>query len=97
MSKTGYLASVAGLMGIMAVGAALTASAGGPGMSDQQRVQQQMGSSGSAMGVPEPGTVSDMEKTEKQPNMTDISNPESSAQVTLGGANYFVEGEVLKI
>ena len=49
------------------------------------------------MGVPEPGSVADIEDTRKQPDPTQMASPESASQVTLGGANYFVEGAVLKI
>jgi hypothetical protein len=48
-------------------------------------------------GVPEPGTVKDIEDTRKQPDPARMHSPEESRQITIGGAQYFVEGEVLKI
>ena len=71
---------------------AVAVQAGEGGKSSQQRVQEQMGSEGNAMGVPVPGSVSDMEKTEKQPDMSKI---ESSR--TIPRLPYTVEGEILKI
>lgn len=65
--------------------------------SPQERLRQQMGQEGNAMGVPEPGTVSDIEKTKKQPNPAQMNPPEETRQITVGGGQYFVEGEVLKI
>jgi hypothetical protein len=56
-----------------------------------------MGEEGNAMGVPEPGTVSDQESTNKQRQPSRQQSPRENAQVTIGGANYFVTGEVLKI
>jgi hypothetical protein len=64
---------------------------------DQQRLSQQMGPEGNALGVPEPGTASDIEDTRKQPDPAQMHPPEANRQITLGGSQYFVEGEVLKI
>jgi sporulation protein YlmC with PRC-barrel domain len=64
---------------------------------DQQRLSRQMGPEGNAMGVPEPGTVSDIEDTRKQPDPAQMHSPEVNRQITLGGSQYSVEGEVLKI
>src|SRR5919106_6643508 len=80
-----------GLAGALCMGTSVSAVAGGA-MSDRERFQQQKGSE---MGVPEPGSVSDQETTRKKRNPTDT--PESTGQTTLGGAQYFVEGEVLNI
>src|SRR5215467_1891163 len=55
--------------------------------------QQQMSESGKSM----PGTTQDFEDTRKQPDPAQMHSPESNRQVTLGGAQSFVEGEVLKI
>ena len=51
----------------------------------------------SELGMPVPGTVNDMEDTRKQPDLTTMHSPESNQQVTLGGAQYVVDGEILKI
>jgi len=55
--------------------------------------QQQM----TETGKPMPGTTQDFEDTRKQPDPAQMHSPESNRQVTLGGAQSFVEGEVLKI
>jgi sporulation protein YlmC with PRC-barrel domain len=55
--------------------------------------QQPMGE----IGKPMPGTTQDFEDTRKQPDPAQMHSPESNRQVTLGGAQYFVEGEVLNI
>ncbi|HET7059191.1 MAG TPA: hypothetical protein VFI05_10680 [Nitrospiraceae bacterium] len=60
--------------------------------SGQQKVEEQMGSGGNAMGVPVPGSVSDMEKTEKEPDVSKIKSSETILQLP-----YSVEGEILKI
>ena len=59
---------------------------------DQQRVDEQMGQGGNAMGVPVPGSVSDMEKTEKEPDVSKIKSSKTIPQLP-----YSVEGEILKI
>jgi hypothetical protein len=64
---------------------------------DQQRASQQMSSGSNAMGVPEPGTVSDQESTEKQRNPGSQHTPDQNAQVTLGGAKPLVYGVVIRI
>ena len=51
----------------------------------------------SEVGSPAPGTVQDVEDTRKQPDPTQMHSPESNRQVTLGGAQSFVEGEIWKI
>lgn len=51
----------------------------------------------SELGMPVPGTVKDMEDTRKQPDLTTMHSPESNQQVTLGGAQSFIDGEILKI
>jgi len=55
--------------------------------------QQSMGE----IGKPMPGTTQDVEDTRKQPDPAQMHSPESNRQVTLGGAQSFVEGEVLNI
>jgi sporulation protein YlmC with PRC-barrel domain len=57
--------------------------------------QQPMGES--EIGKPLPGISHDVEDTRKQPDPSQMHSPESNRQVTLGGAQYFVEGEILKI
>jgi sporulation protein YlmC with PRC-barrel domain len=64
---------------------------------DLQRFGRQIGPEGNAVGVPEPGSVSDIEETRKQPDPAQMHSPEANRQITLGGSQYFVEGEVLKI
>jgi sporulation protein YlmC with PRC-barrel domain len=64
---------------------------------DRQRFSNQMDPEGNAMGVPAPGTVADIEDTRKQPDPAQMHPPEANRQITLGGSQYFVEGEVLKI
>jgi sporulation protein YlmC with PRC-barrel domain len=49
------------------------------------------------LGRPAPGTVQDTEDTHKQPDPTQMHSPESNRQVTLGGAQSFVEGQIWKI
>ncbi len=58
----------------------------------RQRAEKQMGSEGNAMGVPVPGSVSDTESTEKQPDMSKIQSSR-----TIPRLPYTVEGEILKI
>ena len=55
--------------------------------------QQPMGE----VGTPMPRTTQDFEDTRKQPDPAQMHSPESNRQVTLGGAQAFVEGEVLNI
>ena len=51
----------------------------------------------SELGKPMPGTTQDFEDTRKEPDPAKMHPPESNRQVTLGGAQSFVEGKVLKI
>ena len=51
----------------------------------------------SELGTPMPGTSQDFEDTRKEPNPANMHSPESNRQVTLGGAQSFVEGKVLNI
>lgn len=51
----------------------------------------------SELGRPAPGTVQDVEDTRKQPDPAQMHSPESNRQVTLGGAQSFVEGEIWKV
>ncbi len=62
--------------------------------SDQERFTQQIGSE---MGVPEPGSVSDQETTRKQRNPAKDQGADQNAQVTIGGAKYFVSGGIRNI
>jgi hypothetical protein len=64
---------------------------------EHQRVSQQMAAGSNAMGVPEPGSVSDQESTAKQRRPDSQHRSDQNAQVTLGGSKYFVYGEVLRI
>jgi hypothetical protein len=50
----------------------------------------------SELGMPIPGTTQDSEDTRKQPDPAHMHSPESNRQVTLGGAQSFVEGEIVK-
>lgn len=70
----------------------VAAQADESGKSAEQRLEQQMGSEGNAMGVPVPGSVTDIESTEKQP---DTSKIESSRNIPR--LPYSIEGEILKI
>jgi hypothetical protein len=49
------------------------------------------------MGKPTPAITGDFEDTRKQPDPAQMHSPESNRQVTLGGAQYFVEGEIVTI
>jgi sporulation protein YlmC with PRC-barrel domain len=60
-----------------------------PSVSAQQPVSE--------LGRPAPGTVQDVEDTRKQPDPAQMHSPESNRQVTLGGAQSFVEGEIWKV
>jgi hypothetical protein len=64
---------------------------------DQQLLNEQMRPEGNAMGVPEPGTVSDQETTQKQRDPARRHGADDNAQVTMGGAKSAVSGEVLRI
>jgi len=55
--------------------------------------EQQMGE----LGNPTPGTTQDVEETRKEPDPAKMHSPESNRQVTLGGAQSFVEGKILHI
>jgi len=50
----------------------------------------------SELGKPLPGTAWDFEDTRKQPDPAQMHSPESNRQVTLGGAQSFVEGEIVR-
>jgi len=60
-----------------------------PSVSAQQAVSE--------LGMPAPGTIQDVEDTRKQPDPAQMHSPESNRQVTLGGAQSFVEGEIWKV
>ena len=51
----------------------------------------------SELGMPAPGTTRDFEDTRKQPDPAQMHSPESNQQVTLGGAQSVVEGEIWKM
>jgi hypothetical protein len=51
----------------------------------------------SELGRPAPGASQDFEDTRKQPDPAQMHSPESNRQVTLGGAQYIVEGEIVKV
>jgi hypothetical protein len=66
--------------------------------SAQERFTRQIGNEiGSEMGVPEPGSVSDQEMTKKHRNPAKYQGADQNAQVTMGGAKYFVSGEIRNI
>jgi len=62
--------------------------------SDQDRSSKHLGSE---MGVPVPGSVSDMESTKKHRNPAKDQGADQNAQVTVGGAKYFVSGDIRQI
>lgn len=90
MNKKYVLTTVAAVS-VMWVGIGIV-DAGQGKQSGQQRVEEQMGSGGNAMGVPVPGSVADMEKTEKEPDVSKIKSSKTIPQLP-----YSVEGEILKI
>lgn len=49
------------------------------------------------LGVPEPGTTMDVELTTKHRNPQSEHTADRNAQINLGGARYFVSGQLLKI
>ena len=49
------------------------------------------------LGVPPLGTVMDFEHTQKEASHSEMHSPESNRQVTLGGAQYVVEGKIVNI
>src|SRR5437870_5748311 len=89
------------IIGVWCLGTVLVASAAEPGSQErsgnQERFEKQMGPEGNPIGVPEPGSVQDLEPTTKKRDPNKVESPESTRQITIGGAQYFVEGEVLKI
>lgn len=90
MNKKYVLTTVAAVS-VMWVGIGIV-DAGQGKQSGQQRVEEQMGSGGNAMGVPVPGSVADMEKTEKEPDVSKIKSSKTIQQLP-----YSIEGEILKI
>src|SRR5215472_8268383 len=65
---------------------------------DQKSDQQHfIGQGGSELGVPEPGSVRDQETTKKQRDPTKHQGANQNAQVTLGGAKYFIYGGIRNI
>jgi sporulation protein YlmC with PRC-barrel domain len=78
---------------LLSVGTVPVAHATDP-ISDHERVTQQIGTE---VGVPEPGSVSDQETTKKQRNPSKDQATDQNAQITLGGAKYFVSGKITQI
>src|SRR5918992_4676373 len=64
---------------------------------DQAQQPQHNSRSRMEMGLPVPGMANDHETTKKKRNPTRDHGPQANAQVTLGGAQYFVYGGVLKV
>src|ERR1044072_8436256 len=62
-----------------------------------QSVVKEKNSQMNDLGVPPLGTVKDFEHTQKQSSPSEMHSPESNRQVTLGGAQYVVEGEIVNI
>src|SRR6187551_1863069 len=77
------------LQAIAATGLLAVAAMGNPASVSSQQAM-------SELGKPLPGTTQDFEDTRKQPDPAQMHSPESNRQVTLGGAQYFVEGEIVK-
>ena len=78
------------VLGLVTVPFAFAADA----TSDQERFVRQIGSE---TGVPVPGSVSDQETTKKHRNPAKDQGADQNAQVTMGGAKYFVSGEIRSI
>lgn len=78
---------------LLSVGTVPFAHATDP-ISDDERITQQIGTE---VGVPEPGSVSDQETTKKQRNPSKDQGTDQNAQITLGGARYFVSGKIKQI
>jgi len=76
-------------MKIAATGLLAVAAMGNPASVSSQQAM-------SELGKPLPGTTQDFEDTRKQPDPAQMHSPESNRQVMLGGAQYFVEGEIVK-
>ena len=81
-----------GMTGMLCLGMAWAVNS--TGVSAQQPAQK---GQVSEVGTPMPGTVKDFEDTRKQPDTTQMHSPESNQQVTVGGAQSLLEGEVWKI
>ena len=77
------------LQAIAATGLLAVAGMGNPASVSSQQAM-------SELGKPLPGTTQDFEDTRKQPDPAQMHSPESNRQVMLGGAQYFVEGEIVK-
>lgn len=77
------------LQAIAATGLLAVAAMGNPASVSSQQAM-------SELGKPLPGTTQDFEDTRKQPDPAQMHSPESNRQVMLGGAQYFVEGEIVK-
>jgi hypothetical protein len=90
--KRHYVLTTVLAVSAMCVGIGGSVEAGQGKQSGQQKVDEQMGPGGNAMGVPVPGSVSDMEKTEKEPDVSRIKSSKTIQQLP-----YSLEGEILKI
>ena len=87
-----YVWTTVAALSVLWIGIGSVEAGQGKKQSGQQRVDEQMGSGSNAMGVPVPGSVSDMEKTEKEPDVSKIKSSKTIPQLP-----YSVEGEILKI
>ena len=86
-----YVLTTVVAVSAMCIGLGSSVEAGQGKQSGQQKVDEQMGPGGNAMGVPVPGSVSDMEKTEKEPDVSKIKSSKTIQQLP-----YSLEGEILK-
>src|SRR4029078_11618325 len=77
------------LQAIAATGLLAVAGMGSPASVSSQQAM-------SELGKPLPGTTQDFEDTRKQPDLAQMHSPESNRQVKLGGAQSFVEADVVK-
>lgn len=82
------------IAGLLLEGGGPTFAAGArEGQADQTRQDRES----QELGLPVPGTADDQESTHKQRDVGKAHEPEADAQVTLGGAQYFVEGSIATI
>ncbi|MGQ0811888.1 MAG: hypothetical protein ACT4OO_11790 [Nitrospiraceae bacterium] len=96
MKRVGRLSLTVGLIGSLVFGTALTLWAD-EHQTPQKRFEQQMGKGGNELGVPEPGSVSDQESTDKTRDTSKVKPFDPGFQSVLGDRPYLFEGEVLKI
>src|ERR1043165_9051729 len=93
MNYARILIPTVGVTSILCMGTAGTIPADVFALQSAEKENSQM----NELGVPPLGTVKDFEHTQKQSGLSDMHSPESNQQVTLGGAQYVVEGEILNI